>query len=115
MKAAETIVSAELDNDDFRAQSEDGRERCDRVLGGCAAGALILHLVVVTACVELLLKIIGIRLPKLQAVAGGDAIAKADQDRTVGCERGDSHKKCQKRNDKSAANVHKDSVAKSRD
>ena len=50
-QAAEAVVAAELDDDDFRVQEQDGADLDDSVLGGGATGALIGNLVVVAACV----------------------------------------------------------------
>ena len=50
-QAAEAVVAAELDDDDFRVQEQDGADFDDSVLGGGATGALIGNLVVVAACV----------------------------------------------------------------
>jgi hypothetical protein len=113
-QAAQAVVAAEFDDNDFGVQAEDDRKTGHGVLGGGAAGALIAHFVVVAVVVELLLQIVGIRLAGLQAVAGGDAVAETNKDGTTGCKRGRYQKKCEKRNDKSAANVHISSVAKCR-
>ncbi len=79
-ETAETVVSTEFDNHDFRMQGEDGREAANGVLGGGAAGALVDNFVVVAVCVEALLQEVRIGLAGLQAVARGNAIAKANQD-----------------------------------
>jgi len=115
-QAAETVVAAELDDDDFRVQEQDGAEIGDGVLGGGATGALVRDLVVVAAGVEFLLQEVGIGLAGLEAVAGGDAVAKADQEGPAGSPRlrsqGRAGEKNQpQRNDKPAANVHRNSVA----
>ena len=46
-QAAETVVAAELDDDDGGLQGEDGVEAFDTVLGGVAADALVDDAVVV--------------------------------------------------------------------
>jgi len=56
--------------------------------------------------VQLLLKKVGVGLAGLEAIASGDAVAEADDDGAVGGERRGDEKKCQERNDTSAANVH---------
>jgi len=63
----------------LRVQQQDGAEVGDRVLGGGAAGALVVHLVVITVCIEVALQRIRIRLAGLQSIAGGDAVAEADE------------------------------------
>jgi hypothetical protein len=54
-------------------------------------------------------------LPGFEPVTGGDAVTEADDDGAVDGKRRRDEKKCQERNDTSAANVHMDSVAKSAD
>ncbi len=83
-QAAQAVVAAELDDDDFGMQEQDGAQTGDGVLGGGAAGALIDDLVVVAAAVEVPLQGVGIGLAGLEAVAGGDAVAVANQDGPVG-------------------------------
>ncbi len=55
-----------------------------RVFGGGSAGALIQDLVVVAAAVHIPLQSVRIGLARLEAIAGGDAIAKADQHGAIG-------------------------------
>ena len=119
-QAAKAVVAAELDDDDFRVQEQNGTEIGDGVLGGGAARALVRDFVAVAAGVEFLFQEVGIGLAGLEAVTGGDAVAIADQDGPAGGPRlrnqGRAGQKNQpKRNDKPAANVHRNSVAKSRD
>jgi len=52
-------------------------------------------------------------LATLKAVAGGDAVAIADQNRPVGGQQRAGEKNQPKRNDNQPANVHRNSVAKS--
>ena len=47
----EAVVAAEFDDDDFRMEQQDVVQIGDGVLGGGAAGTLIVHLVVVAAIV----------------------------------------------------------------
>ena len=110
--AAQAVIAAELDDDDFRVQQKDGVEAGDSVFGGCSAGALIAYPVVVAAAVEIPLQCIGIRLPGLETVTGGDAVAEADQDRDgpVGGQCWAGQKQNQERNDEPAANVHINSL-----
>ena len=79
-QAAETVVAAELDNDDFRMKAKDRGKAGDRVLGSGSTNALIQDLVVVALGVELALKGVGEGLARGEAVAGGDAVAEADKD-----------------------------------
>lgn len=83
-EAAETVVATEFDDYDFRVKEQDGAEIGDGVLGGGAAGASIAHLVVVAAAVQIPLQSVGIGLAGLEAVAGGDAVAVADQHGAIG-------------------------------
>ena len=82
-QAAQAVVAAEFDDDDFGVQQQDGAEVGDRVLGGGAAGALVVHLVVITVCIEFALQRIRVRLAGLQSIAGGDAVAEADENGPV--------------------------------
>jgi len=83
-KAAEAVIAAEFDDDDFRVKLQYGVETGCGVFGGGAAGALIADFVVVAVGVELLLQVVGPGLAGLQAVAGGDAVAVADDYGAVG-------------------------------
>ncbi len=115
-KAAEAVVAAEFDDYDCRVQQQDGAEIGDGVFGGGSAGALIADLVVVAAAVEVALQSVGIGLAGLEAVAGGDAVAKADQDGAIGSQRaGPANISRQIETMRAAANVHRSSVAKSRE
>jgi len=83
-KAAKTVVAAEFYDYDLGAQEKDGAEIGHGILGCGAAGALIDHFVVEAAAVQVSLQRVGIGLAGLEAVAGGDAVAVADQNRVVG-------------------------------
>jgi hypothetical protein len=76
---------------------------------------LVDDLVVETVTIQLFLQKVSICLTVFQSIAGGDAVAEADDDGLFGGERRNDEKKCKERNDKSAANVHILSVAKSKD
>ena len=65
-------------------QQQDGAQTGDGVFGGCAAGSLIIHLIVVAVGIQVALQGVGKGLAGLKAVAGGDAVAIADQDGTSG-------------------------------
>ena len=84
-QAAQAVVAAEFDDDDFRVQEQDGTDIGGRVLGGGAAGALVVYPVVVAMGVKVALQGVGVGLAGLQAIASGDAVAKADQNGPVGC------------------------------
>jgi len=79
-QAAEAVVSAEFDDHNFRMQSQDGGQAGDSVLGGGAAGAFVDDFVAVAMGVEALLQEVRVRLARLEAVAGSDAVPKANQD-----------------------------------
>jgi len=113
--AAQAIVAAEFEHDDgglFGQRHEDAGEA---VLRGVAADAEIDDAIGESAAVQVLLEEVGETLPGVEAEAGGDAVAVADQQGAVGGEeRADQEKKA-KGNDKSTANVHRNSVTKSRE
>ena len=80
-QAAEAVVAAELDDDDCGLQGEDVVEALDAVFGGVAADAFVDDAVVVAAGVEIGLEIVGIALAGIGSVAGGEAVAEADEQR----------------------------------
>ena len=80
-QAAKAIIAAEFDDHDFRVQGKDGGKAGDGVLGGSAAGAFVDDFVVVAMRVEALLQCVRVGLAGLEAIAGGDAVSKADQKR----------------------------------
>lgn len=92
-KAAEAVVASEFDDNDFRMELEDVVQIGNGVLGGGAAGALIVDLVMVTTIVQIPLKRVGVRLSGLKAVTGGDAVAEADENGPVGGAQGSGNKK----------------------
>ena len=83
-QAAQPVVAAELDDDDFGAQEQDGAQAGNCVFGGGAAGALIVNCVAVAEAVEFPLQRVGKGLAGLQAVAGGNTVAIADEERPAG-------------------------------
>ena len=83
-QAAEAVIATEFHDHDFRVQAQDPRKAGDGVFGGGAAGALVADFVVIAAGVEFLLQKVGKGLAGLKAVTGGDAVAVADEDGTVG-------------------------------
>ena len=110
-QTAQAVVAAELDDDDLGVEEQDGTEAGDSILGGGAAGALIVHLVVVAASVQIPLQRVGKGLAGLKAVASGDAVTEADQQGPVGGMERASEKQQTEGNDKPAANVHRNSVS----
>lgn len=78
---------------------QDGAQARDGVLGGGSTGALVIHLVGVARAIKFALERIGIGLAGLQAIAGGNAVAEADQYRAAGCEALTGCKQKQGRND----------------
>ncbi len=109
-KAAEAVVAAELNDDYFGAKGQDGMESGNGVFGRGTAGTLIADLVVVGEVIEITLECVGERLTGLKPVACSDAVAEADQNGPVGGQHRAGRKQNQERNDKFAANVHRDSV-----
>jgi len=65
---------------------QDGIHSGNSVLGGGAAGTLIFNFVVIAEIVEIALQHVGKSLSGVETVAGGDAVAEADQDGPVGGE-----------------------------
>ena len=86
-KAAEAIVAAELDDDDGGLHGDDGVDALDAVFGGVAADAFVDDAIVITPGVEVGLKVVGIAFAKFGTVAGGEAVAEADDEGllVVGC------------------------------
>ena len=84
-EAAEPIVSAKLDDDDRGVKSNDLGQVCDRIFGCGAAGSHIDDFVSVAVRAQLSLQLVREGLPRLNTVAGGDAVAKTDEERWVRC------------------------------
>ena len=80
----ETIVAAELNDDDGGMQRQDGAQGGNGIFCGGAAGAVICYLVAVAAPVQVPLQRVGIRLASLESVARRDAVAIANKQRPVG-------------------------------
>ena len=80
-EAAEAVVAAKFDNHDGGMEVEDLVEPVDAVFAGVAADAGIDHFVVVAAMVERGLKGVGPGVAGFEAIAGGDAVAEAVNDR----------------------------------
>ena len=114
-QSAQAVVAAELDDDDLRVEREDGAQIGNSILGGRAACALVRDFVLIAAVVQVALQSVGKRLACLKAVAGCDAVAVANENGPVGGQQGTDKKNQPKRNEQRAANVHRNSVAKSRE
>ena len=80
-EAAEAVVAAELYDDELGMAGDDAGDAVEAVLGGVAADAGVEDVVVVAAGVEELLEDVGIGLAGLGAVAGGERVAEADEER----------------------------------
>lgn len=79
-QAAETVVAPELYNDDGGMQAEDFGEAVDAILGGVAADAKVHNSVMVAAVVEAGLEVVGPGAAGFDAVTGGDAVSKTNDD-----------------------------------
>ncbi len=79
-QAAQSVVSAELDNHHFRMKAQDCRQRNYRIFCGGPAGALINYFIMIILGVEIALQRIGKRLSRRKSVTGRDAVAEADED-----------------------------------
>jgi hypothetical protein len=82
----------------------------DSILGGCTAGATVLHLILIAALVESALKCVGPGLTRLKAVSSCDAVSKADDRGAITGEQGISREDKQKRDEKPTLYVHTISV-----
>lgn len=80
-QAAETVVAAELDDDDGRMQAKHVGQVGDGVFGGRAWRAHVPDQVAITVGVQDALQGVGEGLAVRQPVAGGDAVAIADKQR----------------------------------
>ena len=78
-QAAQTVIAAKFNNCHRRMQADHSRDLGNRVLAGGAAGPHVLDFVVVSDLVEIPLQRGRVGLLAAQAIAGGDAVAKADQ------------------------------------
>ncbi len=76
---AEPVVPTEFDDYGIGVKAQNRWEAGNRVLGGGSAGTLIDDFVVVALCIQMSLQRIGKRLAFSEAVARGNAVAKADQ------------------------------------
>jgi len=83
-KATQPVVSAKLDDDDSRMQSQHRTETGSRIFCCGAACAQIRYLVVVAALVEISLQSVGEGFAGVKAVPCGDAVAVADDYGQVG-------------------------------
>ena len=79
-QAAEAVVAAELHDDELGLRAMTRCDAVEAVLGGVAADAGVDDVVVVALGVEVALEVVGIALAGIDAVAGGEAVAEADDD-----------------------------------
>ena len=82
-QAAQAVVATELDDDDGGMEGENLGQALDAVLGGVAADALIVDAVVDVEAVEGGLQVVGVALSGIDAGAGGQAVAEADEQGAV--------------------------------
>jgi hypothetical protein len=114
-QTAQSVIAAEFDDDHRRVRQQDLAQTGGGVLGGGPARAPVADSVVVALGVKVSLQRVGKRLAGLEPVTGGDAVAVADEQGPVGGEQGQRRDQQPKRNEDRAANVHRNSVAKSRE
>lgn len=81
--AAEAVVAAELEEDDFRRIAKGVVHAIDAALGGVAADACVDDAVAEAFFVEEFLEDVGIGLACFEAEAGGDAVAEAENDGAI--------------------------------
>ena len=79
-KAAQPIIATEFDQYDLGMQLKNGGQFRDRVLGGRAAGSLVVDFVFVAVVVQFTLQRVRIGLTGLQTVAGRNAVAETHQE-----------------------------------
>ncbi len=79
-EAAEPVVSTEFDNYGVGVKAQNCWKAGNRVLGGGSAGTLIDDFVVIALCIQMPLQRIWEGLAFSEAVARGNAVAKADKD-----------------------------------
>ena len=79
-QAAQTVVAAELDEDDGGVEGENAGETLEAVLSGVAADALIVDAVVDVALVEGGLQIVWVALAGAGTSSGGEAVAETDEE-----------------------------------
>jgi len=78
--AAESVVAAELDDDNGGMEAEDVFEAVDAVFGSVAADTGVDNFVAVAAAIEGVLQVVGPGEAGGDAVTGGDAVAEAGND-----------------------------------
>ncbi len=116
-QAAQSVVTAELDNHDGGMKAQYIGQGCERIFGGGAARALVDHFVRISLRIELFLKEGGISLAFLEAQPGCDAVAEADKNWPIGIERAGSgerrggRQQQTKSDENEFPNVHVSSVA----
>jgi len=80
-KAAEAVVAAELDDNKSGVQGDDVVDAIEAVFCCVSTDALVDDVIVKSASVEVLLEVVGVALAGIGPVAGGEAVAKADEER----------------------------------
>lgn len=78
-KAAESVVTAEFDDDCGGMEGENAGKAGDAILGGVAGDAEVNDAVVQPAAVEIGLEEVRVGLAGIGAVAGGERVAEADE------------------------------------
>ena len=79
-QTAEAVVAAELDDDEGGVEGDDVVDAIEAVFRGVSADALVDDVVAKAASVEVFLEVVGVALAGIGSVAGGEAIAEADQE-----------------------------------
>ena len=82
-ETAEAVVAAELNDCNGGVEGEDGGEALNAVLGGGAADAEVDDAVFVALPVEIGLEVVGVALAGVGAIAGGEGVAEADEERAM--------------------------------
>ena len=113
-QAAQAVVAAEFDDDDGGVHGEDAGQAVDGIFGGVAADAGVDDAVMVAAGVEVVLERGGVSLVRQEAVASGNAVSEANEQRLFGGVRGEWNEhghEGQKQREGDAAAVHTLSLA----
>ena len=82
-EAAQTVIPAELDDDQFGVLHDDTRNAVQAVFGGVAAYAGVRDTIVEACLIKPLLEIIRVALARIRSVACGQAIAETDDHRPI--------------------------------
>lgn len=82
--AAQAVIAAKLEDDEGRMGSEGRRHAREGILGGVAVNALVDELDVVAGCGKGFAEEIGVGIADGRAIAGGEAVAEAQDGLGVG-------------------------------